>query len=470
MGLRRVAALVALSSALTCSARCGDPSPPPTPSPSPGAGEPITGRERLGWTQRAQDAAELATFDYAIYVDGARQVLAGETCSADAAAFACSAPLPPLTAGSHSIALAAFIAIDGGILESPRSAPLQVTVAAAVSAAAAEAVAAETALAVDGVRVRTAIVARGLEDPIDLALTPDGRVFVAERRGTITVVSPLGPPERVSGLPPGDADSLESVAIHPEFARTRFVFGVYRTPASFLVVRLRYAGGTFGEAAVVREIRTATAQAGAVARFGPDGKLYLAIGAGTDPRAPQDPASALGKILRLDEDGSTPRDNPGGSPMFSSGHRDPRGLVWDPRTLTMWAVEADDAGDELNAIAAGRNYGWPLARGGGSYPGATPAVFTWEPGTHVTGASIVPPSAAEPFGDTLLVAARGAQDLFRVVIDSRGRVIANDRMLDGRFGRIGQVAAGADTIYLTTANRDLWGPGQDLLVSLSRER
>ena len=464
--MRWSAAFVVFSGLAWCSG-CGDPSPPPTPEPNPGAGEMITGRERLGWTQRAVDAAELATFEYAIYVDGSRRALAGDMCTPSGTAFECSAPLPPLTAGSHALALAAFTVVNGTVIESPPSASLQVTVTAAASPATAEAGAADVIEMPDGLRLRTSVLRRHLDDPVDLAVVPDGTLLVAERSGAIISITAAGAAEAIDGPPQRGFEALESIAIHPDFARTRLVFAVYRTAASFAVVRLREAGGRLGEVAVVREIQANIAHVSAVARFGPDRRLYVAIGAGTDPSESQNPASPLGKILRLDEDGSSPRDNPKGSPVFSSGHRDPRGLVWDTPTLRMWAVDADEAGDELNLIAPGRHYGWPLARGRGSYPGATPAVFTWPPGTDVRSAAAVPLTAGEPFGGTLVVAARGAQDLLRIRIGVDGTAIVSDRVLHGRFGRIGNVAAATNAVYFTTANRDLWGPGEDLLISLA---
>ena len=427
----------------------------------------ITGRERLGWTQRAQDAAELGTFDYALYVDGSRRVLTGDTCSVSGSAFACSAPLPPLTPGPHALTLAAFMTIDGTVVESPQSTTLQVTVTGATSPAAVEGAATRVLTTPEGLELRTSIVMRGLHDPVDLAVAPDGRVFVAERGGTIALTSPGSGDEGVEDSPQSTFDSLESIAVHPEFERTRLVFAVYRTSDRFAIVRLRETGGRLGEAAVLRDIPANTADVSAVARFGPDHRLYVAIGAGADPLEPQRPASPLGKILRLDGDGTTPRDNAGASPVFSSGHRDVRGLAWDLRTRTMWGVEADEAGDELNVITAGGHYGWPLARGTNSYPGSTPATFTWERGTNVGGASFVPFATGAPFAGALLVAARGAQDLLRISLGPGGTIAASDRLLQGRFGRIGSVAATAGAIYITTANQDLWGPGQDLLIELS---
>src|SRR6185436_4383686 len=123
-----VTSVVSVACALTLGG-CGSKDTPPSPSPGGSNGDvQVSGGERLGWSQQAANASELSTFQYAIYIDGNRSVLAGASCGtiAAAAGFDCSAPLPMLTAGSHTIELAAF-AVDGGVLESAKSAPLRVT-------------------------------------------------------------------------------------------------------------------------------------------------------------------------------------------------------------------------------------------------------------------------------------------------------------------------------------------------------
>ena len=121
-------ALIAI--ACVAMAACSKPEPPSTEPPA--QGEPITGNERFGWQQLASDATELAAIRYAIYVDNARSELTGVSCAttASAAGFACTAPLPRMSAGGHSLELASFT-VDGGLLESPRSAPFLVVVSAA---------------------------------------------------------------------------------------------------------------------------------------------------------------------------------------------------------------------------------------------------------------------------------------------------------------------------------------------------
>jgi len=123
---RSTIVLIALCAA--CAA-CGQSSPPPPVVTPPAGTETITGTERIGWDQPAPNLAELATFRYAIYVDGTRSELAGVSCatSATASGFPCTALLPAMAAGAHTLELASFV-VDGGVLESARSAALRVMV------------------------------------------------------------------------------------------------------------------------------------------------------------------------------------------------------------------------------------------------------------------------------------------------------------------------------------------------------
>src|SRR5882672_2497549 len=165
------------------------PSAPPPPSTTPAPSETITGNERLGWDQRASDAVELSTFRYAVYVDGTRSELTAATCATASTdgAFACSARLPALSPGAHTIELASFI-VDGSVFESARSSALRVTVgiAAPVGDQAPSPLTAGSAAGTDSFTVE--LVVEGVDRPRDLAFAPDGRLFVVEETGRIRVV------------------------------------------------------------------------------------------------------------------------------------------------------------------------------------------------------------------------------------------------------------------------------------------
>lgn len=463
-----------------CLPACGGSSPEqPAPGP-PGTGTDgtITGRERIGWTQPS-DATQMATLDFAVYVDGARRALPGDTCAPTGpATFECSAPLPSLTPGEHTLELVSFTIENGITVESGRSTPLRVTVAAVTAPAPATPSGDTSLVTPEGHRLQASVVASGLDDPTDLAILPDGRVLVAERAGRVRIVTEAGVIERpaleLDDVAEPEESGLTTIALHPDFERNGQVYVGYtvegREGLAIRVARLRERGGVLAQAATIARERAPAAQAHVTARFGSDGRLYLGLGAGPDPRDAQDAASPLGKILRLNDDGSTPRDNPRGGTTFSSGHRDPRALAWHPRTGVLWELERDrESGDELNAIVAGGDYGWPLARGAGSTATSVPAALVLPAGTDVSGAAFVPSNARSPMAGELLVASRGAEDLIRI------RLVGNERpesaiggLFQRRFGRIAAVGVSTEgAVYAATGNRESWGPSSDVLIRIS---
>lgn len=322
-------------------AGCSKTSPPSPPVVTPPAGnETINGTERIGWDQRAADEAELATIGYVLYVDGARTALTGTTCATTASAlgFACSARLPALTAGAHALQLAAFVD-QGGVLESERSATLQVTVVASVTRQPTDVAQARITTA-DGVALRSDLVADGLDQPTDLAFAPDGRIFIAERAGRIRIIRDdrlLPEPALSLAETTGPDTILLALALDPDFARTHFVFAIYAAPSragelEFTLARFRDASDTLADRIILLDGVRASASPAAALRVGADNKLYVAFDDGGDARRSGDPASPNGKILRLNLDGTTPADQPGLSPVYAEGVRSPRGFDWDQKS------------------------------------------------------------------------------------------------------------------------------------------
>lgn len=469
--------LIAFVFAVMLATGCSD-SPPASPAPPAGGGETISGSERVGWVQPASSATELAMYQYAIYVDGSRRLLDNSSCAATASAggFACSAPLPALTPGRHTLELAAFIVAEGGsVVEGPRSAPLHVTVVGATAPAGS--VLARSVTTPDGLTLEVAILADDLLEPIDLAVTGDRHVLVAERAGRIRRFATTAEPDReragenVLDLFRRDEEAeLLSIAVPPDFDSTGRVYlavSIQGRDESLLhLTRVRAARNIMGEAAVL-STHQIPPEATAVIRFGPDRHLYAGVGTGTQPNDAQQLSAAAGKILRLREDGGTPDGNPWSSPVWSAGHRDPRGLAWQGESQILWEVERDEQGDEINAIRPGANYGWPLVRGVQTNPHVTRPAFVLPAGTEPSGITTVP-LPASPFADSLIVSARAGQDLLRVRLDSSRRQQSTSPILQGRFGRIAQVAGAADgALYFITANAEEWGAGRDMLIRLS---
>ena len=460
---------------LAAGAACSD-SNPPSPSPAPGGGEAITGRERIGWTQPASGVAELAQYRYALYVDGTRRVLEGETCASESrpGGFDCSAPLPALAPGRRRLELAAFIESNTGPIEGTRSAPLEVTVAGSAVQAPAAPVEGGLVLSSDGLRLQAVILARDLLDPVDLALAGN-RAYTAEKDGRVRSFGGDGlatPVDQniLERLRDSEGATLVSLAAAPDFPESRLLYAAFvaegRDGPVLRVTRFREAGGTLGEAAVITSLAV-TRGASTQIRFGPDRHLYVAIGSGEEPGLAQDLASSAGKIIRLRADGTQPDDNPGPSGLFSLGHREPRGLAWHGTMQKLWILDRQDDLEELNQIQPGGNYGAPVVSGAQRYPGALPPVLTIPSGTDVTGLAAIA-SRSSPLAGDLIASAAGAEDLLRIRIGADGGARVAARLLQGRFGRIRTVEGASDgSLYFVTGNEDRWGPGRDLLIGLS---
>ena len=464
--LLRPASLMSTFLAVTA---CGGSNAPASP-PAAGAGGAVTGRERFGWTQ-AGSPSDVTLYQYAVYVDGNRRVLEDVACAPSGSdAFDCSAPLPSMTPGQHTLAVGTFIAFGDAVLESSRSAPLQITVTASTASAAAAAAHSGAVVSSDGAEFSAEILARDLNDPVDVAVDATGRAFVAERSGGLRIITPGADGANDAAgdrsLPPDGQPLLLSIVLAPDFTDTRHLYVMHarrhRDGSEVHLARVRESNGALGEAAVLASYIVRDEEPVGVLRFGPERVLYAGLGASGSGDEAQQPGSDGGKILRLHVDGTTPRDNPRSSPVYTLGHRDPRGLAWHPSDGTLWEAENTQAAGELNAIRAGANYGWPLTAG---RAGTVNASITLP--AELSGLTIVTDRTSPLFGD-LIVSSRNARDLFRFRIGAGdGTGAPPVLLLQGRFGAIAQVHAGPDgALYFVTDNRETWGAGRDLLVRL----
>jgi len=416
------------------------------PAPSPAAGsanaQSITGRERIGWDQAAGSFEELSAFHFAIYVDGVRSELAESSCSATAgsAGFPCTGKLPFMSNGSHTLELAAFrLAPDGTVAESPRSAPLTVSVTALTSAATSDWAGDQVETTRDGLTLRADKLSEGLDQPVDAAFAPDGRLFIAERAGRIRVVTngEIQDPDALAIVSGDDVSSLAmlSLAVDPDFARTHFVFVLHTADSAegpvFRLARYRELRGRLAERAVLFETGAPPApQATAVSRFGPDGKLYLALNGD----------QSKGRLFRLNADGTMPRDQAGTTPAIAGGIANARGLGWDPQSGILWIADDDGEAAHMSGLSMPASPVRAVVRGRRALrPGIGPLAFYT--------------SDAIPAlrNDALIASTEGYILRLRFAEDDATRVARSERLLDQRVGPVRVVAVGPDgAIYFCT--------------------
>ena len=474
----RLACIVLLCAA--ASAACGGSSS--SSSSSSDAGQPVTSRERIGWTQAVSSLSDAALLQFAAYVDGARRVLEGVTCvPGNADSVECSVQMPTMSPGRHTIEIAAFITSGSDVLESARSAPLHlnfVTTLTTVTTAAAATAAAATPqqpggtersvrlTASDGTELDAEIVATDLNDPVDVTLDPAGRILVVERRGRVRVFDTSAGArvrEQSDVLPEPREGPLEigSFALAPDFARSRhlYVLGtqVRQDVTRLLVTRYREVDGRLGEAAVLLAQDVSAAGVQGVVRFGEGGAIYVAI-AQTE--------SSRGRILRVPADGTALREDAGG---FATALGATRGLAWDAGTQTMWTVGRRGGEDEIAVVSAG---GQPPVSAQTADQAGDIRHVALPMSTIPSGVAVLRSSRGSLERD-VVVSSVGMADLLRFR-SAPGAPEADPtpaRLLQGQFGAIGGVAAGPDgSLYFFTVNAAVWGSAGDVLVRVAPAR
>jgi glucose/arabinose dehydrogenase len=257
---------------------------------------------------------------------------------------------------------------------------------------------------------------------------------------------------------------LLGLTVDPAFTQNGFVYLHYTARLAGgggvnRVVRYREVAGRLGERAVLLDnIPAGVIHDGGRPRFGPDGLLYITAGDASSSGLAQDLTSLAGKILRINSDGTTPRGNPFGSPVYSYGHRNPQGLDWHPTSGDLWAPEHGATGnDEVNVIDAGANYGWPRIEGNQTMAGMRSPIAFYNPAIAPSGASFYRGERFPQFANNFFVATLRGMHLLRIRLDpsSPRRIAAQERLLDERFGRLRDVVSGPDGyLYFCTNNRD----------------
>ncbi len=337
-------------------------------------------------------------------------------------------------------------------------------------------------------KIRVSVVTRDLVQPWAIAFLPDGGMLVTERPGRLRVVRDgVLDPQAISGVPEVRTDGnggLMDVALHPNFSENGLVYLTYTKPVendwgapSLAVGRLEAGALIDVRDLVVTEAYEGNSGLNGRVVFGRDGKIYMSTG-GRVGNAAQDPMSLRGKVLRLEDDGSVPLDNPfvnrGYRPeIYTLGHRNTLGLMLHPETGELWQHEnGPNGGDEVNIIVPGRNYGWPEVSFGRNYSGdritehptregIESPLLVWLPAIAAAGMAVYSGDQFPAWKGNLFVGSLrtggipGTGHLQRIVFNERTEELRRESMLTELRQRIREVREGPDgLLYLLTAEDD----------------
>jgi glucose/arabinose dehydrogenase len=391
-----------------------------------------------------------------------------------AAAVVCACLTLPLTAAAQQT-----VPFDGGIPVAPAGFEPQPIPAQPIEFDTAEVM-----------RIRVVPVARGLVNPWSIAFLPDGSMLVTEKEGRLRIVRhdvldptpiPGTPAVRVQGR-----SGLMDVVLHPQFAANRYVYFTYLKPVGTeRQAALTVARGTFDGKAITNLTDIFSAGAGVAGpsrlAWGGDGKLYVTTPSGGNGSSSQDPNTYAGKVLRLNDDGSVPADNPfagkaGHKPeVYTLGHRNSLGLAVHPTTGVMWQHEmGPNGGDKINILKPGANYGWPLVSLGRTYTGAwqspvfskegiEPPIVFWMPSISLSGMTFYTGNKLPKWKGDIFVGGQrtgeipGTGRLDRILVNDKLEELRRETLLGSLQMRIRDVRQGPDELLYVLVDHENGG-------------
>lgn len=318
-----------------------------------------------------------------------------------------------------------------------------------------------------------ALVTDNLDIPWEIAFLPSGELLVTERPGILLKIGENRQVvQEIEGVEHVGEGGLMGMALHPDFENNQWLYLYLTSRAdSGLINRVeRYdfdGNSLSNKQIIIDNIPGAQYHDGGRMEFGPDEKLYLTTGDAGNEQAAQNTNTLHGKILRINDDGSVPEDNPFGNEVWSYGHRNPQGLAWDEQGR-LWSTEHGPSGlqsgyDELNLIERGKNYGWPVIRGDETAEGMVSPVI------HSGADDTWAPAGAIFYNGSIFFSGLRGASLYEAKIqdDKVTDLVAHFRNDYGRLRAV--VLSPSDLIYISTSNTDGRGdenPNDDKIFSI----
>jgi len=331
-------------------------------------------------------------------------------------------------------------------------------------------------------KIKVTVITKALDRPFGITFLPGGNILVSERGpGRLRIVRDgVLDPQPIGGVPKVNARAnagLYDFVLHPKYAQNQWIYFAFSKPgegnlSATVLARAKLQGNSLTQVQELYSTEQGTNIGGSRLAFALDGKILMTTPAAGEVEKAQDPMSAYGKILRLNDDGSIPRDNPfvgkqGFRPeIYSLGHRDHLGLVVHSSGTIFNAEHGPNGGDEVNLIKPGANYGWPVISFGRQYDGSRILPYkegmeipqiVWVPSIGPSGIMFYTGDKFPAWKNNLFVGSarygeiRGFGHLERVVLNDKFEDIRRERLLDDLHQRFRDVRQGPDgNIYALT--------------------
>jgi len=345
-------------------------------------------------------------------------------------------------------------------------------------------------------KIKVTVITKNLDRPFGMVFLPGGNILVSERGpGRLRIVRDgVLDPQPIGGVPKVNSRAnagLYDFVLHPKYAQNQWIYFAFSKPSAqpaggvardqnnregnlsaTVLARAKLQGNSLVQVQELYSTEQGTNVGGSRLAFALDGTILITTPAAGEIQKAQDPMSAYGKILRLNDDGTIPRDNPfvgkqGYRPeIYSLGHRDHLGLVVHPSGTIFNAEHGPNGGDEVNLIKPGANYGWPVISFGRQYDGSRILPYkdgmeipqiVWVPSIGPSGIMFYTGDKFPAWKNNLFVGSarygeiRGFGHLERVVLNDKFEDIRRERLLDDLHQRFRDVRQGPDgNIYALT--------------------
>ena len=328
--------------------------------------------------------------------------------------------------------------------------------------------------------------AKDLVVPWAIIFLPDRTMLFTERSGNVRIYRSgkliSKPAFKVKEVNAVRKMGLLGIAVHPDFNKNRFIYISYNyktdNGAMLRVIRYRFENDTLLQPKLIIEnIDASPNHTGCRLKFGPDKKLYITTGDADRPVNAQDLKSLSGKILRVNDDGSIPPDNPfskndtARKEIWTYRHRNTQGIDFQPGTGYLFNSEhGPSGGDEVNRINKGLNYGWPVIHHREIRQGMVSPILEYTPSIGPSELVFYNANAFPGLKGNLLLASLRGESITRLILD-KNKIIGQEVLLKQNYGRLRALTVGPDGyIYFSTSQIDppegSPKPGYDMLLRL----